>query len=532
MRNIILILLFVGVAFSCSDEKYDELNTDTKNPADVPGVTLFTNGMREMFDMMVNTNVNENVFRLYAQYWAQTTYPDESAYNQVTREIPDNVWSNAYRDALKDMTEGRGKIAANPDPLETEGHHANKLAIIDINIAYTYSVLLELFGNIPFDDALNPDNVTPAYDDGKATYDKVIAMLDASISTLDADEGGIASGQDLVFGGDVESWKRFANSLKLRMAMNYADTDPAKAQTMVTQALASGVITSMDENTAIGYLETSPNTNPLYEDLVQSGRKDFIVANTLVDVLNDLGDPRMFKYATDPIGFPYYTNASGAKIDSIVTDGAGRFIIYEDVNGDDSVTWNATPFTVFAADSVRNPAIFEGGVYGTANGYAGKSHIGGMMFEPALPGTILSCSEVYFLLAEAAERGITGLDMTAAEYYNMGITASFNEWGVSGAADYLANPDVAYATAEGNWKQKIGTQAWLALYNRGYEGWTTWRRLDFTGFNPPPDMVYADIPTRLLYPAREANLNGANYDAAGSAIGGNLKTTKLWWDKN
>ena len=254
MRNIILILLFVGIAFSCDDSKYDDLNTDTKNPAEVPGETLFTNGMREMFDMMVNTNVNENVFRLYAQYWAQTTYPEESAYNQVTREIPDNIWSNAYRDALKDMTEGRAKMAANPEAGISDAHQANRLAVIDINVAYTYSVILDLFGDVPFDDALNPENVTPKYDDGKTTYDKVIDMLNTAITTLDEDEGGIPGDQDLVFGGEVSGWKKFANSLKLRMAMNYADTDMAKAQTMVSQALTSGVILSADDNTAITYL--------------------------------------------------------------------------------------------------------------------------------------------------------------------------------------------------------------------------------------------------------------------------------------
>ena len=72
----------------------------------------------------------------------------------------------------------------------------------------------------------------------------------------------------------------------------------------------------------------------------------------------------------------------------------------------------------------------------------------------------------------------------------------------------------------------------MALYNRGFEGWTTWRRLDFDGFNPPPGMTASDIPTRLLFPAREASLNGANWTAAGDAIGGDTKTTKLWWDKN
>ena len=185
----------------------------------------------------------------------------------------------------------------------------------------------------------------------------------------------------------------------------------------------------------------------------------------------------------------------------------------------------------YAADADNGMMIYRGGIYGTANSHTGNSHIGEMMFEPDLPGTILSCSEVYFLLAEAAARGITGLDMTAAEYYDMGITASFTEWGVTGASDYLANPNVAYDPS-GDWKQQIGHQAWLALYNRGFEGWTTWRRLDFDGFNPPPGMTASDIPTRLLFPAREASLNGANWTAAGVAIGGDTKTTKLWWDKN
>ena len=72
----------------------------------------------------------------------------------------------------------------------------------------------------------------------------------------------------------------------------------------------------------------------------------------------------------------------------------------------------------------------------------------------------------------------------------------------------------------------------LALNNRGYEGWTTWRRLDFDGFNAPEGMTIADIPTRFLYPQEEAQLNGANLDAAISAIGGDTKTTKLWWDAN
>ncbi|MEO9966250.1 MAG: SusD/RagB family nutrient-binding outer membrane lipoprotein, partial [Reichenbachiella sp.] len=88
------------------------------------------------------------------------------------------------------------------------------------------------------------------------------------------------------------------------------------------------------------------------------------------------------------------------------------------------------------------------------------------------------------------------------------------------------------ATATGTWRQKIGTQLWLALYNQGLEGWSTWRRMDFTGFNAPPGMTMANIPVRMTYPLREATLNGDNYTAAGSRIGGDAVSTPVFWDVN
>ena len=106
------------------------------------------------------------------------------------------------------------------------------------------------------------------------------------------------------------------------------------------------------------------------------------------------------------------------------------------------------------------------------------------------------------------------------------------EWGGTSAmaTAYLANPAVAYTTAEGNWKQKIGTQKWLALFNNGLEGWNSWKLLDFTGFNAPDGMTLGDIPTRLIYPVNEATLNGTSLNAAIAAIGGNSKTGKVFWD--
>jgi len=96
----------------------------------------------------------------------------------------------------------------------------------------------------------------------------------------------------------------------------------------------------------------------------------------------------------------------------------------------------------------------------------------------------------------------------------------------------IAQSFVDYASAESGatWKEKIGNQKWLALYNRGFDAWTEWRRLDFPNLIPPPGLTNADIPTRFTYPINEQTINAGNYSSASAAIGGDKLTTKLFWD--
>ena len=121
---------------------------------------------------------------------------------------------------------------------------------------------------------------------------------------------------------------------------------------------------------------------------------------------------------------------------------------------------------------------------------------------------------------------------TAQSHYNRAIEAAFENWGVHGTNVYLANPAVNYLTAKGTYKEKIGTQKWLALYNRGFEAWTEWRRLDFPRLNVPAGKVYGDIPVRFTFPIEEQNLNTNSYNEAATAVGGDKVSTKLFWDKN
>ncbi len=477
MKKIIYSIFLTSVIFSCDvDESHD-----TKNPTDVPGETLFANAQKELVDQMVNTNVNTNIFRLFSQYWTQTTYTDESNYDITTRTVPDNHWEALYVDVIKDLSAARTAIEASATATDTADDIAvrtNKLAIISLIEVYTYQILIDTFGNIPYTEALDINNVTPVYDDAKTIYQELITKIDTALDDLDESTGSFGN-SDLIYSGNVTNWVKFANSLKLKIGMTLADADNALAKSTVESAV-SNLFTSNEDNAALAYLSALPNTNPLYEDLVASGRHDFVVANTIVDVMNTLKDPRR----------PFYFTAT--------SDGS-----------------------------------YIGGTYGASNSYGSNSHPGANMTTPTFEGTILDYVEVEFFLAEAVERGFA-VSGTAEEHYNNAITASILYWGGTDAeaTDYLAKSEVAYSSATGDYKQKIGTQKWFALYNRGFEGWTEWRRLDYPVLSAPTDGVINEVPKRFTYPIKEQTLNGANYNSASSAIGGDLMTTKLFWDIN
>jgi hypothetical protein len=191
----------------------------------------------------------------------------------------------------------------------------------------------------------------------------------------------------------------------------------------------------------------------------------------------------------------------------------------------------ATWFTQYPAGS----GTYTGLTYGItgSSSYSKFSHyVDAIRINPTFATVLCDYIEVEFLLAEAAERSLGGVT-DAETHYNNAVLASMKYWGVSDAdaAAYIAQPTVAYTKATGNYKQKIGTQKWLGLFDRGVEAWAEWRRLDYPVLNPPPGMTYADIPVRMPYPYNENKMNKDNYTAASAAIGGDEATTKLFWDK-
>ena len=195
-----------------------------------------------------------------------------------------------------------------------------------------------------------------------------------------------------------------------------------------------------------------------------------------------------------------------------------------------------------------NSGNFVGEVYGLTEADAALtpnddiSQRGSAVLANDAPGIYLDYAQVEFMLAEAAARGWS-VSGSAESHYNAGITASMEYWndGSYDATDignYISSAEVDYNTLIGNgetWKQVIGRQKWIALYNQGIQGWAEWRRLDFGILQMPAGGVLDGngIPNRLKYPLDEQTLNANSSSAGVSKLGGaDNQDTKLWWDVN
>lgn len=474
MKPLYKFLVPVLLLSSCT-KNIDKLNQETKRAAAVPAGTLFNNAVKTLSDGMASANVNVNIFRHVVKHWAQATNQEEAQYDFNTRAINAAWWTRMYRDILNDLRDAKRIVTANTGL--AEGVRTNQLALLDIIEVYTWGVLVNSFGNVPYTDALDNTKLFPVYDDAKTVYSDILKKLGDDLGKLNTGSNGFAATEDLLYQGNMSQWIKFAGTLYMRLAMVVADVDNTTAKTAVEIASPKAMSSAAD-NAVFKYLASPPNNNPLYDQLVTSGRSDFIAAKDLMDVLNNFSDPRKTQF--------FGTNNTGQYVGSVVGE--------------------VVSFATISKPSAK-------------------------VALPDAPNIIADYVETEFLRAEAIERGYN-VEGTAETHYNNAIRASIIWWGGTNAdADtYLSRTDVAYTTATGDWRQKIGFQKWIALYNRPYEGWVELRRLDYPQM-PLPVAAKSGFPNRLSYPGNEQQLNGTNYTKAANDIGGDKVETKLFWDK-
>ena len=551
MKKILASILLVTLLQSCGRESMSEINTDPNSYYTATPAALLTYAEKQLADYVTTPNVNINNFRLTMQYWQETTYIDESNYDFSTRNVSNNVWTYLYIRSLKNLSEAK-KLVNQYAPTASEAAtwpatKANQLAILDLLQVYSYQLLVDANGDVPYSEAGDIDaHPLPKYDSGKDIYASLISRTKQDIASLTS--GKSFSSGEKFYNGDVTKWKKFANSLLLKLAIGIADSDPALAQATAQQAIAGGVFASKADDALMPYA-ASPNYSQLYANLVASNRNDYVAGKTLVDYMNAGNDVRRDVYFQKNVHYlaGVVTGVTGSTITFDPADPAAPvapqvgdqvFVMPNTLVGTiTSISGNSFTLSGYKEGSVipdnnlGYSFYYRGGTIGARSSFNSFSRAGAFAYAVSTPGILLNYTEVAFYLAEASARWGIGGD-PATNYANA-VTASFLQWGKTAAeaTAYLAT----HPYDATNWKKSIGEQAWVAMYDQPLNSFNFWRRLDYPVMSPAVAAVAESegkIPVRLKYPVTEQSTNPTNYEAGSAAIGGDKLTTKLFWDKN
>lgn len=484
------ICIIIG-ATACQ-EKLSNVNKNPNTPTKATTPYLLTSGERQLASEYWGIFPMGYFGNLYSQYWSQTQYTEESRYQYRQAAVVNGMWDNYY-EGMNTLQQIIRQNRSQPSQSAAYGPNADQIAVVQILKAWTFETLTDIYGNVPYTQALKgASNATPAYDSQQKIYASLIDTLESASNALTG-QTAFTSG-DVFYNGDAQKWKKFANSLIMRLAIREADAAPKAAKAAFQKAYQGGAggFQSTDDDALFPFQSSPPYDNPVYDEYTIQNRDDWGVTNTLVDFMNKNNDPRIGKYAEPAInnsttkysGFPYGLN-------------------------------NGNAISYFSSGSWSRPTK--------------------RVRQATAPAIFMTYSEVKFDEAEAAQRGWISGD--PATYYRDAIKASMNYWNVpaDSASKYIKN----HPYQPNNWRQNIGRQKWVALYMQGVQGWSVYRRLDFGLLTPPADGKKGsydsetDTPVRLPYPNQEHDLNSANVKKAISAQGFSKddQGQRLWWDK-
>ena len=413
----------------------------------------------------------------YAQYFSETQYPEASLYGVPQLEFTGNYsgFLNDLQNIIKQNTD-----EATKNVVTVSGSNANQIATARILKAYAFWTITDRWGDIPYSEALQ-GNPLPKYDTQESIYADLLKELREAVDQFD---NGPAMKGDIIYNGNIAKWKRFANSIRMQMALRMSKVYPnagGLAATEFTAALnhPAGSIESNGDNAKIDF-PGGAYQNPWYISYVVNSRIDDAISSTMTNTLSSLDDPRINDYGTSDVGFPYGLDRPNA---IAVAPGWGLVL-------------------------------------------------DGQSMSDAEDVIIMNAATVLFARAEAAERGWTSEN--AQDLYNAAVTASMAQWGYSGAAvtSYLSQTGVAYGATDH--LKKIGTQKWLAMYPDGMQAWAEWRRTGFPELTPAQYATNTtkQIPRRFVYGTGEYGTNNdAVTEAAGRLQGGDTQDSRMWWDK-
>lgn len=539
---------------SCGDFGDTNIDPEHLNEGNVPMAMLFSNGQHQALGS--DWDIWRNAC-IHSAQWIQhlTSIQWWEDYGRYT-------WSDAYSGAYWDTYSGdRGAMRDLTTAYDAwQGQEGYE---IDWNIArvmrvYAFSKMTDLYGDIPYSQAGRPALYSyPEYDTQESIYKSMLAELDEAQANLGSGTAKMKS-QDLYFQGDAASWKRFANSLMLRLAMRLVKVDEATAKQYAAKAQANGLITDNAQNVKLdhpGGTTTNDSAEP-FAKINAHEDKEFFMSKTFIDVLKESADPRLALIATvceNPDISVQSADYQYGNSDPAIQQGlpSGGYS-----NGPSS------PYFIGQVDDRFDKS--EGNIYHDTPGDAGvhfKSRFSVpnryTYSDPEAPTFIVTNAQTQLLLSEAAVRGYVSGD--AAAYFEAALRAAmaqFSQFPSKGASTlvdtyltddavntYVSNMMTLFNAADNAGKiGMINIQYWINSFGDEYESFANWRRSGwpvltespFCSGKPQADGNSASngIPRRFRYPTSEDQINTANYQAAVSRLsGGDRFDSRVWWDK-
>jgi hypothetical protein len=382
----------------------------------------------------------------------------------------------------------------------------------------------DYWGPIPYFQAGQPGKTVP-YDPQDKIYDDFLKRLKDAVTVLKTKTTEKPFGAaDLMYGGNVNKWIKFANTMRLRLAMRMSKVDPTRAKTEAEAAVADGVMTNSPEDDA---LVQRSNAGSDWNGLsVMSDWNEFRMSASMESVLKGYSDPRMPVYFLPAEKTGTYEGLRNGLTSTQQTEAINK----PDANSHVGARW-------------ASPAFKGNADYQTT------------------PQNVMSTAEAWFLRAEGALLG-WAMGGTAKQLYEDGIRNSLKQWGITDATvindyinstkvpiapdDYLNSPaltnipvkfDEANITVA---REQIATQKWLAIFPDGAEAWADYRRSRYLKLYPVANSDNPDITNtstqwirRIPFLLSETQNNGPEVEKAKALLGGPDKvTTPLWWDKN
>ncbi|PAU93026.1 SusD/RagB family nutrient-binding outer membrane lipoprotein [Aliifodinibius salipaludis] len=454
-----LILSITVIAFlvsSCEIASFDnDINKNPNLPSEAAPSQLIANAMLSLPGLSSSPQGEYN-----AQYLSEIIYIDNSLYPEGTTSF---YW--LYQGPLMNLQTAIKNTNV-----------ANEAAVAKILKAYYFWHMTDRWGDIPYSEALNgTEDFTPAYDTQEAIYDSLFTLLKEAGDQLEVGRG---LSNDIMYGGDIEKWRKFGNTVRMLMALRLSERDEAWAEDEFTNAMDDGVMTSNDDNFVFQHLADENNENYWYNQIIRQSRVWWALPVRIIDMMEPNNDPRLAVYG----------------------------------------------------EQAANTGDYTGLPFGTPNDVEADDYslLGTQIYEQDAPVYLVTYAQAKFALAEAAQRDWT--TDNPETHYNEAIEASIVQWTGSdaGVQSYLSEPNVVYNPANGI--EMISEQRYLHLFMHGYEAWAEYRR---TGY--PDNMVNPqgrDVPLRQAYTSDEELNNTENYQEAVDRQfnGDNSIYGRLWWD--